>query len=58
MALVNSFEIINLLSKNELGLINGGKFDATETNTLSKISIDTDYDFSEKLEQVETCLTA
>ena len=58
MALVNSFEIINLLSKNELGLINGGKFDATETSLLTKIIIDTDYDFSEKLEQMESSLLA
>jgi len=58
MALVNSFEIINLLSKNQLGLINGGNKDAVEITLTTKINLDYDYDFSEKLAETETCLTA
>jgi hypothetical protein len=54
MALVNSFEIINLLSKNELGCINGGKFDILESILIDKVNKDSDYDFSEKLDLLES----
>ena len=54
MALVNSFEIIDLLSKNELGLINGGNIDQSETTLTFEISFD--YDNSEKLSILESSL--
>jgi hypothetical protein len=58
MALVNSFEIIDLLSKNALGLVIGGKSDFYETTLTSKISIDCDSEETEKLGTYETSLSA
>ena len=59
MAIVNSFEVINLLSKNYLNQIKGGNMESVETALTGRIDENVDsnnYNNSTSIEGIETSL--